>query len=518
MRPSPGRPAAPAPVIGSSVIGSSVIESPLVDGLPAGGAVLLRMAGSLDADGARAWAQELRGHLERADRAGLRPVLDMAHVQLGGAAVLRTLSETTRARAGLPDLIVVRARPGVREAVHLARLDGVRLYATLDEALHELARAASPVEELPAWQSRMADPLRPSYEDLHKEVRALRARVRTAPVIGMAQGVLMVRYGLPDGGAAFRALRDASQRFNVPLRVLVSALLVARPPDGGVWFPGRRPPVPPLRLLARDGRDPRCRRRMIDAVLHEALAAGRAPGGLVLVVDPAVNALTPESHHGCADALLDRFWRGRAGGSAEEASRIRRRPVGVPDVATDGQLPEDARRALLACGVRALHSVPALSSAGSCTGVITLHWPDAGHVPAPARAETLTLLAADTAAWLGWYHRAVLPDALEHVHRLLSRDAPRTGSQGCASLASGWAPVPRTDHVPPEGVRRMSDPQQPEQRRSDKGGATPQDSGELKARQSPGGGAGARPHGTDKGAKGGGEGGGVPPAQQPDHP
>ncbi|GAA3112877.1 hypothetical protein [Streptomyces echinatus] len=64
----------------------------------------------------------------------------------------------------------------------------------------------------------------------------------------------------------------------------------------------------------------------------------------------------------------------------------------------------------------------------------------------------------------------------------------------------------------------MSNPQQPEQRRSDKGGATPQDSGELKARQRAGQDAGARPHGSDKGAKGGGEGGGVPPAQRPDHP
>ncbi|MEU3416638.1 hypothetical protein ABZ760_36320 [Streptomyces sp. NPDC006658] len=61
----------------------------------------------------------------------------------------------------------------------------------------------------------------------------------------------------------------------------------------------------------------------------------------------------------------------------------------------------------------------------------------------------------------------------------------------------------------------MSNPQQPEQRRSDKGGGTPQDSGELKAGRRAG---GVRPHGSDKGGKGGGEGGGVPPAQQPDHP
>ncbi len=391
-----------------------MIESSVVEGLPAEGALLLRMSGSLDADGAQAWSEELRGHLEQADRAGLRPVLDMAHVQLGGAAVLRTLSETTRARTGRPDLIIVRARPGVREAVHLARLDGVQLYATLDEALRELARAASRVEELPAWRSQMADPLRPSYEDLHKEVRALRARVRTAPVIGMAQGTLMVRYGLPDSGSAFRALREASQRFNVPLRVLVSAVVVARPPDGDVWFPGRRSlPVPQLRTLVYKRQ-----------VLHEALAIGRAPAGYVQFVDPAVNTLMLETHYGCAETLLDQLVRGRGDGTADAAARVRGRQVSVPDVATDAELSDDCRRVLLATGTQAVHSVPVLSSAGSCTGVITLHWPDAGHRTTPAQAEALALLASDTSAWLSWYHRSVLLDALEHLHRALTRPAP----------------------------------------------------------------------------------------------
>ncbi|MFC8429517.1 hypothetical protein [Streptomyces sp. NPDC057253] len=62
----------------------------------------------------------------------------------------------------------------------------------------------------------------------------------------------------------------------------------------------------------------------------------------------------------------------------------------------------------------------------------------------------------------------------------------------------------------------MSNPQQPEQRRSDKGSGTPQDSAELKARE--GRARGGHAHGTDKGDKGGGEGGGVPPEQQPHHP
>jgi len=65
----------------------------------------------------------------------------------------------------------------------------------------------------------------------------------------------------------------------------------------------------------------------------------------------------------------------------------------------------------------------------------------------------------------------------------------------------------------------MSNPQQPEQRRSAKGGGTPQESGEVKAREAEEGvRSGQRAHGTDKGNKGGGPGGGTPPEQQPDHP
>jgi hypothetical protein len=62
----------------------------------------------------------------------------------------------------------------------------------------------------------------------------------------------------------------------------------------------------------------------------------------------------------------------------------------------------------------------------------------------------------------------------------------------------------------------MSNPRQSEQRRSDKGGTTPQDSVGLGARRTgtPGGPA----HGTDKGHKGGGEGGGVPSGQKAGHP
>jgi hypothetical protein len=59
----------------------------------------------------------------------------------------------------------------------------------------------------------------------------------------------------------------------------------------------------------------------------------------------------------------------------------------------------------------------------------------------------------------------------------------------------------------------VSQPQQPEIRRSGKG-ATVEDSADPDSVVQ----ATGEPHGTDKGNKGGGEGGGVPPAQQSPYP
>ncbi|MGW5265931.1 hypothetical protein ACWEQG_33565 [Microbispora sp. NPDC004025] len=63
----------------------------------------------------------------------------------------------------------------------------------------------------------------------------------------------------------------------------------------------------------------------------------------------------------------------------------------------------------------------------------------------------------------------------------------------------------------------MTEPQQPELRRSGGGGANDENVDvipESASATKPGG----QPHGTDKGNKGGGEGGGVPPDQRPPYP
>ncbi|SEK98826.1 hypothetical protein SAMN05660976_01589 [Nonomuraea pusilla] len=67
------------------------------------------------------------------------------------------------------------------------------------------------------------------------------------------------------------------------------------------------------------------------------------------------------------------------------------------------------------------------------------------------------------------------------------------------------------------GVNAMTNPQQPEIRRSGKS-ATESKSAHAVPETKSGAKRAARPHGTDKGRKGGGKGGGVPPEQRPPHP
>ncbi|MFI7614864.1 hypothetical protein ACIBP6_26915 [Nonomuraea terrae] len=64
----------------------------------------------------------------------------------------------------------------------------------------------------------------------------------------------------------------------------------------------------------------------------------------------------------------------------------------------------------------------------------------------------------------------------------------------------------------------MSNPQQPELRRSGKASTDSKSADAARETKGAAKRAAAHPHGTDKGGKGGGKGGGVPPAQRPNHP
>ncbi|MGW4562179.1 hypothetical protein ACWEN3_07110 [Streptomyces sp. NPDC004561] len=46
-----------------------------------------------------------------------------------------------------------------------------------------------------------------------------------------------------------------------------------------------------------------------------------------------------------------------------------------------------------------------------------MHWRDPGPLLTGGRQQALDTLAADVAAWLSWYRRTVVLDALEYLHQ-----------------------------------------------------------------------------------------------------
>ncbi|MFJ9543485.1 STAS domain-containing protein [Streptomyces sp. NPDC101225] len=98
---------------------------------------VVRLSGALDADTCADLARELDRHLDRAARHGLRLVLDVAGVEVVSAAARRAVQRATDHLAHTP-VLVVAARPSVRTVLEQAHLAGIRLHATLADALADL--------------------------------------------------------------------------------------------------------------------------------------------------------------------------------------------------------------------------------------------------------------------------------------------------------------------------------------------------------------------------------------------
>ncbi|MEU9475876.1 ANTAR domain-containing protein [Streptomyces sp. NPDC048191] len=374
--------------------------------------VVLRLSGTLDAHGARVLGRELGLRLRRADERGLRLVLDMSDVRHVSSAAVHILDAHTRNRAAGP-VLVSGASPPVRRVLTATPLPGIRLYPSLEGALATVSGT---------YASQPAPTRTRPGEDSADEVFGLRAKARTSGTIGIAQGILMARYFLPGPADAFALLRAASQHYNVPLRVLASAVVTAPPPlTAEQWFPGRRHIPPPALGLPEAGRvDPRDRRQVLRAALYAAVTLADADAAEIHLTDKVEDeALVLEAHHG-----LDASYRdccALVAGPPAVCARARAagRPVTVPDVAADPELAgHPVGRAALAAGSRALHGVPMTTEAGECSGVITVHRVTAGAWLGPGQGAALDLLAHDLAAWRSWYRRTAVQDALEYVHAL----------------------------------------------------------------------------------------------------
>ena len=265
------------------------------------------------------------------------------------------------------------------------------------------------------------DPGREEVLRLRAEVRALRARVRTHPLISQAQGMLQERYALPDADAAFTLMRRASQRYNVKMRTLVGGLLTTPRPDAeaALWFPRRvRHPEPAVGFMPGTPPGARSRGAVLGAVLDRTLTVVGTGMGNVQTVDRVRGGLRIERHTGLTEDFLDFFDHvGEDGTSCAQAARDVAQ-VTVKDVESDPVFDEPAREAILAAGSRACHSVPLTSSSGLCVGIVSAHVDRPLDGLGSTQVKALDVMGAQAGRWLAWYERTVLLDALEYLHAL----------------------------------------------------------------------------------------------------
>ncbi|MFJ9729574.1 STAS domain-containing protein [Streptomyces sp. NPDC101209] len=399
-------------------------------------ATVVSVAGALDAEACSRFERELWQHLDEAARQGQRLVLDLAGVSMVSAAARRTLQQLTDHLIEHP-VCVVGAPAAVRMVLEQAELAGVRVYDTLADALAALPPAHDIALGLSTWQhgheafhTGDTQNTEVEAEAWRGEVFGLRAKGRTAGLIGIAQGVLMARYDLPSAESAFTLLREGSQHFNVPLRVLASALVTAPPPRSAeVWFPGRsRHSTPPgAAFLRRHRVSVTDRHHVLTAVLYEAVTVSDADAAAVHFIDPAQDgALFLEQHHGLDAAYWDTV--ALVTGPPHVCARAQQcgEAVRVPDVAQDRALADHpVGRHLLEVGSRAVHSVPMIAADGHCTGTLTLYWAKPGSWLTEGQQVALSVLATEVAAWRSWYRRTIVLDALEYLHHYAGKDSSR---------------------------------------------------------------------------------------------
>src|SRR5215469_1062300 len=198
------------------------------------------------------------------------------------------------------------------------------------------------------------------------------AQLDTNPVIEQAKGILMVRHGCgPD--EAFDLLRRASQRFNVPVRVLAARLA------HGVQRPGAQA-AQALHAAPQDSRAVPALGTLLDEVLEFALTLLHAERGNVQLADPATGALKIAAQRGFDREFMEYFAAVTDDGSACGRAAQQQAQVVIADVTTDpGFAPH--REIAVASGFRAVQSTPLVNRAGHLVGMLSTHYPRPTTLP-----------------------------------------------------------------------------------------------------------------------------------------
>jgi anti-anti-sigma regulatory factor len=415
------------------------------------GVTILRLTGALDAGNAAALGGAVSRQLAAARLLGQGLVLDLAGVVKFGAAAAGALADVARARGDVPLAAAAPDAP-IHAALRRTLPLGIALHTTEEEAVASLARRRAGQPPAPSAgrpqhaardEAEPGDTVGPvdtassadmtgltvstgpaasaeAFDELRQEIYGLRARARSRGLIDVAQGIVLARYRLPGVRAAFTLLVETSQTRNVPLRVLASAVVTAPVPSGpGLWFPARRQaPPPPVAFLTAHGVDARQRARALQAAAQEAATVTGADAAVLHLADPGRgHALLLESQHGHSTAYLDAYAHLRGGASAAAKAHATAEPVidteaaasFTGDSAADNPTPLDS-------GSHTVHAVPLITPDELSIGALSVQHTRFDARTTPAERSALLRLAADIAAWYSWYQRAVVLDALEHLH------------------------------------------------------------------------------------------------------
>jgi anti-anti-sigma factor len=374
--------------------------------------VVLTVTGELDAYSGAVLRERILAEVGPS-RGGV--VLDLAGVRLASAGGARAVADTAARLAETGRLLLIACCPSV--VLGIVRQVG----PSLGVVAHPSVAAALATYHAKRTQRRGSP--KAGLNLLRQRARGLPSALRSRPLIAGSIDELRKRYDLLDSDAAFTVFRRTSQRYNLKLRVLAPAFLSAPPasPERPTWFTGRRRHPPPPTTFAVPRREwPNNRDEFLSTVLDSALSIMDTEAGYLQLSDRFLGGLRLAVQHGLprefrqvlddADQPVD------AGIAAFDSGEETTRSI--------AEEPDPTLRTLLgAAGLRSVHSVP-LAVGDQPTGVVTTLHDRRVRRATRNQAAALDVVATESAAWLDWYQRTVVLDALEHLH-----DAARSAAR-----------------------------------------------------------------------------------------
>jgi two-component sensor histidine kinase/integral membrane sensor domain MASE1 len=153
--------------------------------------------------------------------------------------------------------------------------------------------------------------------------------------------------------------------------------------------------------------------KSLDKVIETAVAISGANKGCVEFLDPGTGTLVLAAQRGFDEPSLKLFRQVRETTGVGSAERTI-----IEDLRTEEKLPGQSSRGLVDAGIRAVISIPLLSSTGNVLGIVTTVF-DTPHYPDERELRLMDLLARQTADYLERKHAEKIQKTLvgEVQHR-----------------------------------------------------------------------------------------------------